>query len=403
VPVAILPGGGAVGTDAPGNPDTGCLRATPPADLGKFTTYTPRDHVPCYTTDLGARSLTIVRLDTGRIIRTFRRAASELPVPLQARVNVAPLDSPITGEPVAFPSDVGSVADRVFVGDQDGALWKVDLTNKSPALWTMSLFWDTFPRTSIHTKPAAKWSSGQPIATAPILSVDNNGNLTVAVSTGDQSSLGASADQLNYVWSLRDLPNASKVFFADLLWLQQFENGERVTGPMSLFNSYLYFSTVTPPAANAACTSTNGARVWGMHYLTPKDGEGTLIAPSDRTVGGLAAPFILEDFASTEQFVTDTTLLGTGAQNQAVIFGVTVAQVPTCYQTDAVSDAYLGNSSRISNVNPGKFQLVIQTGAASLGTGGKLSAASAPSGAGGIDLPKLATPARVEGWASIVE
>ena len=110
----------------------------------------------------------------------------------------------------------------------------------------------------------------------------------------------------------------------------------------------------------------------------------------------------MENFGLTDQFVTDTTLLGTNAQNQAVIFGVTVAQVPTCYATDTVSDPYLGSGTRVSDANPGKFQLVIQTGSATLGTGGKAEAA-APSGAGAITLPKLATPARIEAWASIVE
>jgi len=401
VPVAILPGGsGGSGSAGPIAGTPGCARAT--TDLSRFVGYPPRPRVPCYSTNLGARSLTIVRLDNGKIIRTFRRSRLELPTGIQGRVIEAPLDSPITGEPVAFPSDVGSVADRIFVGDQDGTLWKVDVSNKSPDRWTMSLFWDAYPAVQIHSKPKAEWNSGQPIATAPVLSVDTKGNLTIAVSTGDQGSPGAAAGMLNYVWSLRDLPNSSHVFFADLLWLQQFQDGERVTGPMSLFNSYLYFSTVTPPAANTACTSTNGARVWGMHYMTPRDGEGSTASPPDRTVGGAPAPFILENFGLTDQFVTDTTLLGTNAQNQAVIFGVTVAQVPTCYATDTVSDPYLGSGTRVSDANPGKFQLVIQTGSATLGTGGKAEAA-APSGAGAITLPKLATPARIEAWASIVE
>ncbi len=100
--------------------------------------------------------------------------------------------------------------------------------------------------------------------------------------------------------------------------------------------------------------------------------------------------------------MTDTTLLGTDAKNQAVFFGVTVAQVPTCYAEDDYSDPYLGAGTRVSNATPGKFQLVIQTGSATLGTDAKAEAA-APPGAGTITLPKLATPARIEAWASIVE
>jgi type IV pilus assembly protein PilY1 len=217
----------------------------------KFGGYTPRSRVPCYSSDpatFGARSLTIVRLDTGKIIRTFRRAAAELPAAMEASVLVAPLDSPITGEPVAYPSDVGSVADRIFVGDQDGTLWKVDVANKSPDQWKMSLFWDAYPAQSINAKPAAIWNSGQPISTAPVLSVDTLSNVTLAVSTGSQAAPGAAPGQQNFVWSLRDLPDTSHVFSTNLAWGLQLLDGERVTGPISLFNSFLYFSTVTPPA-----------------------------------------------------------------------------------------------------------------------------------------------------------
>jgi len=399
VPVAVLPGGsGGAGSAGPVSGTPGCARIT--TDFSKFGSYPPRPRVPCYTANLGARSLTVVRLDNGKIIRTFRRSKLEVPTAIRGRVIEAPLDSPITGEPVAFPTDVGSVADRIFVGDQDGALWKIDVSNKSPDQWTMSLFWDAFPAVQIHSKPKADWNSGQPIATAPVLSVDTKGNLTLAVSTGDQGSIGASSGMLNYLWALRDLPNANHTFLPDLLWVQQFLDGERVTGPLSLFNSNLYFSTLKPPQAGASCKTTDGAFVWGMHYMIPRDGEGGALPP-DRTVGGKAAPFLAK-FTTTDQFVADTTLLGTDAKNQAVIFGVTVAQVPTCFKEDDVSDAYLGSRKRVSDANSGDFQLVFQTGSASVGTGGKAEAA-APPGAATITLPKLSTPARVEAWASIVE
>jgi len=399
VPVAVLPGGsGGAGSAGTGTP--GCARATATGDLAKFGSYPPRPRVPCYTTNLGARSLTIVRLDTGKILRTFRRSKTELATSIQARVTESPLDSPITGEPVAFPSDAGAVADRVYVGDQDGTMWKVNLNNKSADQWTMSLFWDAYPAVSINTQPPAGWNDGQPIATAPVISVDTSNNVTIAFSTGDQSALGSAPGMLNYVWSLRDLPDANQVYFADLFWTEQLLGGERVTGPMSLFNSYLYFSTVTPPAANAACTSTNGARVWGMHYIVPRDGPGTPAVPAVRTVGGLAAPF-LATYGTTAQFVTDTALLGTSAQNQAVIFGVAVAEVPTCYQIDSVPDSYLGSASQLSHINPGKTQLLIQTGSATLGTGGKADVST--SGSSAINLTVAATPAHIDSWASIVE
>jgi len=230
--------------------------------------------------------------------------------------------------------------------------------------------------------------------------VDGVGNLTLAVSTGDQGSIGTAADMLNYLWSLRDLPNDSRVLAPDLNWVQQFERGERVTGPLSLFNSYLYFSSLRPPQGGNPCETTDGAYIWGMHYMLPPTTatSGTSI---DRTVGGQRAPF-LEKFSDNDPFVSDTVLLGTSSSRQAVIFGVSVAQVPTCYTEETVADAFLGSRKRMTDANSGDFQLVFQTGAANPGIGGKAET-TAPPGAANVTLPKLATPARIEAWASIVE
>ncbi|HEX3776088.1 MAG TPA: hypothetical protein VHV51_16570, partial [Polyangiaceae bacterium] len=342
IPVAILPGGpggaGNAGTSAP----PGCARQTATADLAKFNDYPPRPRVPCYTANLGARSLTVVRLDTGKIVRTFRRSKTEVPAAYQTRVIESPLDSPITGQPVAFPTDVGAVTDRVFIGDQDGTIWKADLSNFSPDQWTMKLFWDAFPNKSIHSQPAAGWSDGQPIVNPPVLSVDTSNNITIAVSTGDQNALGAAPNMLNYLWALRDLPDANHVFAADLLWVQQFVGGERVTGPISLFNSDLYFTSVTPPSSGLVCASGN-SNLWGMHYMIPRDGVGTTEQPPDRTVGGLAAPFIAKDFNLTGQSVPSSAIFGSSSTNQVVIFGAVVAQVPTCFDTtDVPTDGYIG-------------------------------------------------------------
>jgi len=402
-PVAILPGGpGGAGNAGLSSP-AGCARATSTADLAKFGTYAPRPRVPCYTANLGARSLTIVRLDNGKIIRTFRRSKTELPAAIQARVIEAPLDSPITGEPVAYPSDVGAVADRLFVGDQDGALWKADLSNASPDQWKMTLFWDAFPNLAIHGKPVPGWNDGQPIATPPIMSVDSVGNITLAFSTGDQTALGAASNMVNYLWSLRDLPDSNHVFAADLLWFEQFLSGERVTGPISLFNSYLYFTSVTPAPANDKCSSGT-TNIWGMHYLIPRGGPGTTLNPPDRTVGGRPALFLSKapfNLPVDQQFITSTQLLGPSSANQTVIFGAAVAQVPTCFDSqDVPTDSYIGGHNQISNVNPGKFQLVMQYGSVNqTASTGKEELPQTLA----VDLPQLATPSRIDAWASIVE
>ncbi len=389
VAVAVLPGGaGATATSTP------CTRPTGLAnDID--TSYVPRTSVPCYTgPGIESRSLTIVRLDTGEVIRTFRRTTGEAPVGLsvQNRVStVAGLLSPVTGQPVAFPADTGSIADRIFVGDLDGNLWRVDLSSTEPANWTMSLFFDGFP-----TILGNAFGSGQPVQTPPILSVDLKGQITVAFSTGDQDVITATPNMKNYVWSLTetvDTSGATARFISKANWFSAMTDGERVAGAMSLFNGSLFFSSFKPEAAGSTNVCRAGSsRVWGVHYLLPK-------VAADLSQGGAAR--LPENPSATPvtlvQFIDASSPL---LPDDAVIFGVGVAQTPSCNDSTSVSgDPYLGGGSHtaLTSVNPGKFQLVMHTG-----SGGSTQLGGAAKTLE-IDLPAPQNTATIDSWAAIVE
>ncbi len=123
IAVAILPGGSApLDTSQPA-----CNRQNTAHPLFYPTgTLAVRDSVRCWGSagtggPVGpSRSLTIVRLDTGEIIRTFRGRLDEAPAGIGSRTTQVDFDSPITGVPVPFPAGVGEVAERIYVGDADG-------------------------------------------------------------------------------------------------------------------------------------------------------------------------------------------------------------------------------------------------------------------------------------------
>lgn len=346
IAVAILPGGrGTTGTDD--GSGGGCAKGG--ADFDAIDSgFQPRSEVRCYPSDknIGARSLTIVRLDNGQLIRTFRQSKDEVPSAIQSKVEEVAIDSPITGQPAPFPADVGAISNRVFVGDQDGRLWKVDLSSPDPSAWTMDLFFDTFPSGTVNHA----FDDGQPITTAPTLSVDEIGNLTLNVSTGDQDALGAVSDQVNYVWSLTEKLSDDRSGFETVVnWYQPFVGGERVVGPMTLFNRGLFFATYTPNDDDV-CKSGSG-RVWGMDYLEPNSD-----ALSD---GGLP-----NGLPGDVQFLTAAQL--TGSDDGSIVFGVSVAQQISCYDvtasTTGTSAIGFKGEQKLSQINPGKFQLLIQTG-----------------------------------------
>lgn len=383
IAVAVLPGGsGSVGTA----PNASC----PPTRVYNEDRYEdgfePRPRVKCYTQHPGAHSLTIVRLDTGEIIRSFRRAPLSSLVDA-GRYTEAPLDSPIVGQPVAYPAEVGAVADRVYVGDADGRLWKVNLADRDPSKWTMELFFDAFPGGSALNKGAM---DGQPIQTPPVISVDELGNLTLAFSTGDQDTGGTVTNLTNYVWSVREALTADrKSFEAKVNWYKALLDGERVTGPMALFSGELFFSTYRGPDPNQVCSSGT-SNIYGMHYLLPK-------APDDRDDGGaVTATFGGAEYLSAGELAG----VSEGSQEQPIVFGVTVAQLPTCLVEDpAEQDDWLGlgQHSTLTHVNPGKFQLIMHAGR----TGQVIEGAETKTIT--VDLGTPQALSSVDSWATILE
>jgi type IV pilus assembly protein PilY1 len=401
VAVAVLPGG--KGDASSAGP---CPRATAATGYSGFVSgFEPRRFVPCYTAEssISARSITVVRLDNGEILRTFRQSKDELPA-LDGVTTVAPIDSPLTGQPVAFPAEVGAVADRVFIGDQDGALWRLNFAseNGSPQEWTFELFFDGFPGDGTF---GHAWDHGQPIATPPIISVDSVGNLTIAFSTGDQKTVGTAANLANYVWSLLEKPNADRTkLLPEVKWHLDFKAspylGDRVIGAMALFSGDLYFTTMGPqPNSNDGACTVGVGKLWGMRYLeknTGGEGLGGVMAASLKTLAG------------SNPYVPALKLLGTSTST-AFFSGASVGQQPTCENVPSTptDDEYFSYGAHQSLGQPqgGKFQLFVSTGAvASTSTEQGIEAIDqGGANAVAIDLQSPRVTTRVDSWAAIVE
>jgi type IV pilus assembly protein PilY1 len=369
VAVAILPGGD---SDAP---LTGQCDQLGTNDLVDSTTPI-RTKVRCWAND-PARSLTVVRLDTGEIVRSFRGQldgpASVLPRSRDGFNKYTVLNAPVSGQPVPFPSMGGEVSDRAFVGDRDGTLWRADFSSPNPLEWKMQVFFDGYT--------GQAYNDGQSIATAPILSVDKIGNVTVAFSTGDQETFQGTSGMKNYLWSLVERPTGSPpIFKSEAQWSLFLSDGERVSGPMSLFNSTLFYTTHKPAAFGGINNCSAGeSRICGVDYLLPMGAAGK---------GGAAGKPLLNTVA--DPCIT----LG-----ESIILGPTVTQTPTCNDEVQYNDLYLGmgTHSVLANVTPGKFQLAVQTGS----KGDK--AAGSQVNAKTIDLPTPPMTTRIDSWAAVVE
>ncbi len=381
VAVAILAGG----EDPDGPTGASCPRKNAsPTDVDP--SFGARPAVNCYNSAIangGARSLTVVRLDSGEIVRTFRPDASLAPPAIGAagRVIDSDIDSPITGTPVAFPGTTGAIADRAFVGDADGTFWRVDFSKTDPDQWTMKLFFDGFT--------GLNFDVGKPIQTPPVLSVDLVGNVTIAFSTGDQDALIGKTGVKNFVWSLTEKLNAAGTAYGSKAnWYIKMDDSERVTGPMTLFNGALFFSSYKPENENSSnVCGTGESRVWGMDYITPKDSA---------SLGAGGKERLPDENQVLQQFIDNTSTLLTDG---SIIFGVGVMQLPSCSVDTPTTDPYFGsgNHLQMTGIQPGKFQLVMHTGTVGATANGGQTRRLI------VNLPTPPSTAHIDSWAAIVE
>jgi type IV pilus assembly protein PilY1 len=335
IPVAVLPGGDALhGTGA--NSQIGVIMQTDP----EFQDYTSSRFVRNYP-GFAARSLTIVRLDTGEVLRTFRPVES---APLfDADVFEATIiPAPITGQPKAFPDTTGAVADRIYVGDRDGRMWRVDVSSQNPDDWEMKVFYDAFPDLGLDE------TAGQPITLAPVLSVDDAGDVTVAFATGSQNLDDSKNRVISLTERVKEDVTAAEPYTAHVNWIQQLEEGDRVTGPMVLFNRGLYYAVSRPPETTGAACDVGSSKVYGAHYIESAD----FVEATERgddpvpTTGPAPAPG-----------EPDLEI----ASQPGLVFGVSLEAEPTCASEE---EEVTGNETfgygevRMSTtVKPGKYFL----------------------------------------------
>ena len=370
----------------------------------------------------GARSLTIVRLDTGEVVRTFRHgvkgaapvaADQQAPAGLyaQGRITNAPFDAPMVGHVIAYPNGAGAVSDRAYAGDAEGRLWRVDLSSAEPGDWSVDLFHDAYPAAGLDF---TAHGTG-PIETPPILSTDPVGRVTIAISTGDQRTLTETGEY--NVWSLTEIRDGSTAK-ARVNWYlssdnaknpdgtptlaplypktddptyveeaNHFDHGERVTGPMMLFDSVLYFTTYSPE--DAACTP-GWTHLWAAHYINPKVDN----SPKDGP-----APYMEKDppaDGSTTGPTGDPKILLRPIASGAS-FGPGITAKPACYTTEVVDgDPFMGfgTHTSVSSVTPTQYQLVLQ------GTG---TGTDTPTNVFRQNLYPPLGGGRIDSWASILD
>lgn len=255
----------------------------------------------------------------------------------------------------------------------------------------MELAWDAY-----HAVDQDDIESGEnvvgPVEIVPVVSVNEVGDPIVVFATGNQESFYQNTGK-NFVVSLRDdpavdgyqrnweldletTPDLGAALYPAGTPFNTFRAaGQRVTGPINIFDSVVYFSTFVP--SGEAC-EVGVSRVWGVHYTDDDEGR-PVAAWNPDNLGG------------DEFFEQD---------DEAIIFGVAIGQQPSCRNTteDTINDPVFGRYTTFQSNPPGGFELVVQTGRKGVAEANQPTTRTAR-----WTLQTPVSSVRVDGWASIVE
>jgi type IV pilus assembly protein PilY1 len=358
---------------------------------------TPATGANNYQSPVHGRSLSIVRLDTGEIIRVFARASGGLtgngdfnatdPLITSHAVTDTLLDSPMTGMPVVYPTQVGAVASRIFAGDADGTIWRFDVSNPDPTQWKGEIFLDLY-NTTVDTS-STSWADGQPFDVPFVTSFDTTGNIVLNVASGTTQTYDTNGTQ--YVYSITEKVGGSPVklrSFVNWYWGPRtpsvlttpsfLQAGERVSGPMTVFNSTLFFATYYAGNATTGCNSGR-AKIWGFDFTAPQD-------PTDLSKGGnrILTTNAFQDWVDPG--------VSPGNPQTAVVPGVAILATPACAQVSTNTVAGITQTT-FSNAAAGSFSLVFNIGA-------KPGAGATQ---GSIAQNPPVAMAQVSSWASVLE
>jgi type IV pilus assembly protein PilY1 len=242
----------------------------------------------------------------------------------------------------------------------------------------MEVFYDAFA----DAEPTDS-AIGQPVILPPVLSVDDAGDVTIAFATGDQDLTTPAPTTQNRVVSLTETLNDSNEFVARVNWVQPLTNGDRVTGPMVLFNRGLYYAASRPPGASVGACNVGESQVYGAHYEISQN-RADAVANPDPLSGPSPAPGQPELEILSEPGLT---------------FGVSLQAQPSCSTAEEVvsgNDSFgYGTVTMSQTVAPTKYFLTFEVSGNSKDPRGVLEISQ--------PLEDLHVPVTFDSWALIYE
>lgn len=282
--------------------------------------------------DGGGDGQCVVVLDalTGAVIRRF-----------DARDD-ARLTAAMTGDPAAYPAGNVAAAERVYLGDAQGRMWRIDARAEDPKDWQIAIAWPP-----ADAAEAAGYVEGRGVVGRPSLAIQANGRLAVLFATGEGAKDAGAAHWVSFTDAVA-LDAAGLGFEVTRNWIMPLAPTESATdGPV--VRDGVAFLTTRTDGAGACGESRAEGRLYGVDFVkryTAADGAPGTFTFGDRRLEVAPALPHFEEGARAERPALAVVL-----PPGRLASGLALARTPGCADQPATNSVILNLSAQDGGPN----------------------------------------------------
>jgi type IV pilus assembly protein PilY1 len=185
----------------------------------------------------------------------------------------------LTSNPTAVDLNNDGRADRVYIGDVGGQLWKFDVSATATSSWTGKRLFVADPG-QVNPPAAGAYYPAQAIYGAPALAFDDQMSIWVYFGTGDRNHPNNTSTNRFYgIKESTTMANGSPLTESNLVdvtssstpapdgWFFRLGSNEKVLAASNIFNKVVFFSSFTPTTV-VACGSNGAAKLYAIQMET---------------------------------------------------------------------------------------------------------------------------------------
>ena len=274
--------------------------------------------------DAPGRCVLVLKASDGSVLRRFDTG--------NGISGAARMSYPMNGAVTVYPSTGVLPAERGYIGDRVGRVWRIDLRSNNPNNWSMAIAWP--PR---DEDERGGYTVGRTVVDRATVGLQSSGKLAVVFGTGDKT--------------LPDAGRAHVVSFTDEAvlgdeeqmnyqvrknWVLPLREKEYVSGPPVVRSKVAFFTSIQTGQANV-CDQGLG-RLYGVHYNRTSEPYGTA---DGRTLDVVPAlPSLV-----TDRGVRVTDAMALQLPIGKVAYGLAIMTTPSCVEDeDAITEVILNLS-----------------------------------------------------------